>query len=188
VQRGPLSWALGTVAISLLVFVLTNPFLYRETASRMLLLFQNRQYEMALQAEVDPSRAVPELSQRVARVLKYSLLEDTWADTSLRWPLDVVFMAAGLGWLLWRGARWQPGPESLLLLWAAGYFAGVSLGLGYVLDHYFVPTATLATILGGVGVGWTASLLWRTLTRMTPLRRTTVSPAETAPARPFSAA
>ncbi|MCC7369335.1 MAG: glycosyltransferase family 39 protein [Chloroflexi bacterium] len=157
----PLAWALATIALVYAVFVLTNPFLYRDPVGRTLLLFQNRQQEMAQQAEIDPSRAVPELGQRVQRVIKFSLFEDTWGDSTLRRPLEALLAVVGLLWLVWKGVRWRPGAESLLLLWALGFFAAVSLGLGYVLDHYFVPTATLGLVVGGVGVGWTADAAWR---------------------------
>jgi hypothetical protein len=162
----PLAWAVGVVGVALAIFVLTNPFLYRDPVGRSLLLFQNRQYEMAFQAEVDPERAVPDLRQRVRLVLRNSLWEDTWSDSVGRWPLEAPLAAVGFGWLLWRGLRWQPGPESLLLLWVTGFYLGVSLGLGYLLDHYFVPTATLGVVLAGVGAGVTVRGLWQLAARL----------------------
>jgi hypothetical protein len=47
-----------------------------------------------------------------------------------------------------------------VLLWLACLWIGVSLGLGFLLQHYFVPTATIATLLSGLAVGWIAQATW----------------------------
>jgi hypothetical protein len=161
--RRSLAWALGVVVVAFLVFVATNPFLYRDPLGRTLLLFQNRSTEMASQAEVDPSRAVPNLSDRIRLVWRNSLVEDTWADSRLHLPIEEALAVVGVIWLAARAVRHRA--EMLLLLWVLGLFGGVSLGLGYVLDHYFVPTAVMGLILGGLTVGWSARLAWSAVSR-----------------------
>jgi hypothetical protein len=63
----------------------------------------------------------------------------------------------------------------LLLLWVLGFFGGVTLGLGYVLDHYFVPTALMGLILGGLTVGWSARIAWSAAVSMIGRRDTEVA-------------
>jgi hypothetical protein len=156
--RRSLVWAVGIVALAFAVFVATNPFLYRDPIGRTLLLFQNRQTEMAAQAEIDPSRAVPTLTERVRLVWRNSLVEDTWTDSRLHLPIEEILAIVGVMWLALRSLRHRA--EMLMLLWALGFFSGVTLGLGYVLDHYFVPTAVMGLILSGLTVGWGTRLAW----------------------------
>ena len=169
VGRRWLVWSLGVVALAVLTFVATNPFLYRDPVGRMLLLFQNRQTEMAAQAEFDPSRAVTNLPDRIERVWTASLIEDTWADRRLRWPLEAALAIVGFAWLVARAVRPQANAEAFLLLWVAGFFGGVSFALGYVLDHYFIPTATFGIVLAGLAVGWSAQLAWQLARRRLPI-------------------
>jgi hypothetical protein len=168
-------WTAGVVGVALLIFVATNPFLYRDPLGRSLLLFQNRQAEMAAQAAIDPSRAVTGLRDRIRLVWTNSLIEDTWAHTRFHWPLEAVLAIVGFVWLAARALRPQPGPEALLLLCVLGFFGGVTLALGYVLDHYFMPTATMGLMLGGLAVGWTAQAAWHAGARLLRVQRT--SPA-----------
>jgi hypothetical protein len=44
----------------------------------------------------------------------------------------------------------------MVLLWLAFLWAGVTAGLGFLLQHYFVPTAVVATLLSGLAIGWAA--------------------------------
>jgi hypothetical protein len=161
--RRSLTWALGVVIVAFLVFVATNPFLYRDPLGRTLLLFQNRSTEMANQAEADPSRAVPNLSDRIRLVWRNSLVQDTWTDARLHLPIEEALAVTGVLWLALRAVRHRA--EMLVLLWVLGFFGGVSLGLGYVLDHYFVPTAVMGLILGGLTVGWSARLAMGAVSR-----------------------
>ena len=164
--RRTLLWALGVVAVASLTFVATNPYLYADPLGRTWLLFRNRQTEMAAQAAFDPSRAVTGLADRASRVWTSSLIEDTWADRRLRWPLEAVLAIIGFAWLVARAVRPHPGAEAFLLLWVLGFFGGVTVALAYVLDHYFIPTATMGILLGGLAVGWSASLAWQVVRRL----------------------
>jgi hypothetical protein len=162
-----LAWSAGVVAVALVTFVATNPYLYHDPIGRLWLLFANRQVEMAEQAAIDPTRAVESLSESVRLVWKYSLVEDTWAHDRLRWPLEAVLAVVGFAWLVARAVRLQPGADAFMLLWVLGFWCGVTVGLGYVLDHYFLPTATMGLILGGLAVGWSARLAWTGARRLT---------------------
>jgi 4-amino-4-deoxy-L-arabinose transferase-like glycosyltransferase len=162
--RRSLLWALLVIGVGLLTFVATNPFLYRDPVGRTLLLFQDRQTEMHAQADADPERAVTSLSESARLVWRDSLIEDTWADSRLHRPMDAVLAVIGLVWLALRAVRHRA--EMLLLLWVVGFFGGVTVGLGYVLDHYFVPTATMGLILTGLTVGWGAQAAGRAARRI----------------------
>jgi hypothetical protein len=164
--RRALVWSAGVIAVACLTFVATNPYLYHDPIGRSWLLFYNRQAEMSQQAEIDPSRAVGGLSERVRQVWTYSLIEDTWAHTRLRWPLEAVLAIVGFAWLVARAVRLRPGADGLLLLWTLGFFGGVTVGLGYMLDHYFMPTATIGILLGGLAVGWSFRLAWQGALRL----------------------
>ena len=156
------TWALTVLGTAILTFVASNPYLYRDPVGRTALLFQNRWQEMEEQARAVPQRAVPELQDRVAQVWERSLFHETWGGSYLGWPLEAVLAIIGACWLVARAARREPGPEALLLLCTVCMFAGVSWGLGFRLQHYFVPTAVMTTLVAGVGAGWTADALWRT--------------------------
>lgn len=156
--RRVLLWSLLVVGVGLATFVATNPFLYRDPVGRTLLLFQNRQTEMSAQAQIDPSRAVTSRATSARMVWHNSLVEDTWTESRLHRPVEAVLAVLGLVWLALRALRHRA--EALLLLWVVGFFGGVTVGLGYVLDHYFVPTATMGLILTGLTVGWGTRLAW----------------------------
>jgi hypothetical protein len=47
-----------------------------------------------------------------------------------------------------------------MLLWALSVWVGVSVGLGFRLQHYFVPTALIGTLLAGLAVGWAVEAAW----------------------------
>jgi hypothetical protein len=47
-----------------------------------------------------------------------------------------------------------------VFLWLALLWLGVSLGLGFLLQHYFVPTVAVAVVLSGLVIGWSVQLAW----------------------------
>jgi hypothetical protein len=67
----------------------------------------------------------------------------------------------------------------MLLLWLSVLWAGVTAGLGFLLQHYFVPTAVIATLLSGLAIGWTFQVAWSLarsiLSRGSPATRHPVS-------------
>jgi hypothetical protein len=158
VRRGSAVWGAGLLLIAAVTFIAINPFLYRDPIGRAWLMLTDRQREMSWQADVDPSRAVTTAEQRIKLVWRWSLNEDTWGDSRLRWPIEAPLAILGAVWLAVRALRHDQGAEVWLLLWTACIFGGVTWGLGYLLDHYFVPTAVMSLILVGLAVGWTTSL------------------------------
>lgn len=152
-------WGIGVLVVAAIVFVAHNPYLYPDPLGRTWLMLTDRQREMSWQADVDPSRAITTVAQRIKLVWRWSLNEDTWGDSRLRWPIEAPLAVAGLAWLSFRLVRWNRGEDAWLLLWVACIYAGVTWGLGYLLDHYFVPTAAMGLLLNGLAIGWGASWL-----------------------------
>jgi hypothetical protein len=50
--------------------------------------------------------------------------------------------------------------EIMVLLWVGLLWVGVTAGLGFLLQHDFVPTAVVATLLSGLAVGWASQTAW----------------------------
>jgi Dolichyl-phosphate-mannose-protein mannosyltransferase len=146
-------WAGTVLGVAAIVFVASNPFLYPDPLGRTLILFENRQAEMDVQVATEPWRAYPALSDRVTRVLERSLLHETWGSSYAGIPIEAALVIFGFGWLAWRGARLASRPEAMLLAWMLCLFAGVSVGLRYLLQHYFLPTTVFAIIVAGIGAG-----------------------------------
>lgn len=159
----PLAWASVVLLTAALVFVASNPYLWSDPVGRTWILFQNRQAEMDVQVATEPWRAYNSVQERAMRVLERSLLHETWGASYLGIPLEAILSAVGVGWLLWRSVRRPDGGEALLLAWSICLFIGVSLGLRYLLQHYFLPTTVTALVLAGVGAGAPAMLLGRGL-------------------------
>jgi hypothetical protein len=190
VWRGKAIWGAGVLLIAGVTFLVHNPFFYPDPIGRPWLLLADRQREMAWQASVDPPRAVTTAAQRIKLVWRWSLNEDTWGDYRLRWPVEMPLALAGLAWLAFRAFRQGRGEDIWLLLWIAWIFAGVTWGLGYLLDHYFVPTASMGLVLNGLAIGWGTNWLWaqgrqfmarrHDLEQPVPAAQTGSGPAETA--------
>jgi hypothetical protein len=155
------------------VFVVSNPFLWPAPISRSWLLFENRRDEMAQQQLDVPSRAVYGLSQRASLVWERSVWNDAFAPSRLGWPLEAVLTVVGAVWLAARALTLKDTgrrrAEVMVLLWLACLWAGVTLGLGFLLQHYFVPTATIATLLSGLAIGWGAQAAWDLARRWLPI-------------------
>jgi hypothetical protein len=156
-----LSWAAVVLVSAGIVFVASNPFLYPDPVGRTVLLLENRRQEMAAQAEAGPNRAVVGLARRAGLVWERSFFHETWGMSYPGWPVEAALALLGAGWLAARAARRGPGADALLLLWVAAFFAGVTWGLGFLLQHYFVPTALTAILLAGLGAGWASRAVWR---------------------------
>jgi len=176
-------WPLAVMATTAFVFIVTNPFLWPNPVTRSWLLFENRRVEMAQQQKDVPSRAVHALDRRVALVWERSVYNDAFAPSRLGWPLESVLTVVGAGILAARAVWPRPGRpnvEWMVFLWLACLWAGVSAGLGFLLQHYFVPTAMIATLLSGLAVGWGVQALWHLAVRALPQVRAMTA---TAPVR-----
>ncbi len=168
-------WPLGVITTAVFVFVITNPFLWPNPVARTWLLFENRRDEMTQQQRDVPSRAVYTLDRRAALVWERSVFNDAFAPSRLGWPLEAPLTVVAAVWLAVRAARpgtGQPRVDRLVFLWLACLWTGVSLGLGFLLQHYFVPTAMTVTLLSGLAVGWTVQAAWQVVLRDVPQIRT----------------
>jgi 4-amino-4-deoxy-L-arabinose transferase-like glycosyltransferase len=153
-HHSSLLWPAVVLVATALAFVLSNPFLYRDPIRHTWLMFEHRQEEMVRQVREEPYRAVNSLPERVERVWERSFFHESWGSSYVGWPIEPLLAGLGLVALATRVVRRPGGPELFVLLWAACVFAGVSWGLRYLLQHYFVPTMVTADLLAGVGVGW----------------------------------
>jgi hypothetical protein len=164
-------WPLGVLAAAGFVFLITNPFLWPDPVGRTWLLFENRRDEMTQQQEHVPSRAVYTLDRRATLVWERSVFNDAFSPSRLNWPLEAVGTIVGAIWLgvrALRPGRGRPRAERQVFLWLAFLWLGVSLGLGFLLQHYFVPTAMAAILLSGLAVGWSVQAVWQLLRRRLP--------------------
>ena len=164
-------WPLSALAAAGFVFVVSNPFLWPDPVGRTWLLFENRRDEMTQQQKDVPSRAVHTLGHRASLVWERSVYNDAFSPSRLGWPLEGVLTVVGAVWLAVRAVRpgrGRPRAERQVFLWLALTWLGVSLGLGFLLQHYFVPTATIATLLSGLAVGWGARAAWQLVRRRLP--------------------
>jgi hypothetical protein len=169
-RRAPWLWPLAVLASAGFIFVITNPFLWPDPLGRTWLLFENRAFEMSEQQQHVPSRAVYGLDRRATLVWDRSVWNDAFAPSRLNLPLEAILTLVGAVWLAVRalaGPRtgW-PGVDALVFLWLAITWAGVTAGIGFLLQHYFVPTATIAVLLSGLVVGWSTQLVWDTAARL----------------------
>jgi 4-amino-4-deoxy-L-arabinose transferase-like glycosyltransferase len=148
-------WAVA-VAVSLGIFVLSNPHLYPNPGLHTAHLFQNRFEEMVAQQRNLPGDAVDNPLERVWFVLQGSLIEST-ATGSRGLPLEAALATIGGAVLLartWRGWRRTSHipAEGLVLVTVLAYFVGVTAGLLLAWPHYLVPTFLLGTVLSGLGL------------------------------------
>jgi hypothetical protein len=154
------------------VFIGSNPFTWPDPIGRSWLLFENRRDEMAQQQLDVPSRAVYGLPRRASLVWERSVWNDAFSPSRLNLPLEAVLTVVGAAWLVVRAVTLkdagQRRAEVLVLLWLACLWAGVTAGLGFLLQHYFVPTAVIATLLSGLAIGWGAQAAWDLIRRRLP--------------------
>lgn len=177
----PWGWPAVVLVVAGLVFVVSNPFLWPDPVGRSWLLFDNRQQEMAQQQLDVPSRAVYGLAQRVAIVWDRSLVNDAFGPSRLNTPVEAVLAVVGACWLTVRALTRRPTELTLIFLWSACLWAGVSIGLGFLLTHYFVPTAMTGHLLDGLAAGWAVQAVWRLGRHRLPLHLARVTAGRTLP-------
>ena len=127
----PLAWGCTLALACWGLVVVLNPFLWPDPLGRTAAMLRHRQDQIRLQQKRTPEAAVHDPRDRPALVLAHALVNRTWANTTLRLPLDVPLAAVGLVSLGatalrdWRGAR-QIGPSALVLLWLLSYLVGIT--------------------------------------------------------------
>src|SRR4051812_38046354 len=142
--RKPWVWPLAVLVTVAVVFIGSNPFTWPDPVGRSWLLFENRRDEMAQQQIDVPSRAVYSLNHRASLVWERSVWNDAFAPSRLNLPLEAVLTVVGAIWLVSRALLLKNAgrrrAEITVLLWLAFLWGGVTVGLGFLLQHYFVPT------------------------------------------------
>jgi hypothetical protein len=183
----PWAWPAAALLMTGLVFLLSNPFLWPDPLGRTWLLFENRRKEMSDQQTNLPGRAVFTLDRRIELVWDRSLVNDAFGPSRLGQPVEAVLFVVGAGWLAVRAWTRRPTSLTLVFLWSASIWVGVTLGLGFLLQHYFVPTAMTTDLLAGLAVAWGAQALCRALVwlarRYRPSRHAAPPPPEPVAAR-----
>jgi hypothetical protein len=168
--EAPWVWPLAVLVTVAVVFIGSNPFTWPDPVGRSWLLFENRRDEMAQQQIDVPSRAVHGLDRRISLVWERSVWNDAFSPSRLNLPLEAILTVVGAVWLAVRTIALKDvgrrRAEIMVLLWLALLWAGVSAGLGFLLQHYFVPTAVIATLVSGLAVGWTVQATWRLMRSM----------------------
>jgi hypothetical protein len=148
-------WALALV-VAVAVFVASDPHLYRDPLLHTGHLFRFRMAEGEVGQRARPQAAVRDPLDRVAFVLRGSLVDGT-VSGARGVPLEAVLATAGAAallvgaWRSWRRAGLAP-PEGLILLTALAYYAGTSAFLYLAWDRYLVPTLLIGTLFSGLGV------------------------------------
>jgi hypothetical protein len=165
-QGAPWVWPLAVLVTTMFVFISSNPFTWGDPIGRTYLLFDNRRFEMSEQQQHVPSRAVYAVTDRARLVWERSVWNDQFGPSRFGRPIEAVLTAVGAIWLAVlavrsvRGGITSRSVEFLVFLWLGLLWLGVTLGLGFLLQHYFVPTATIAVLMSGLVVGWSIQLAW----------------------------
>ena len=150
-------WAALAAALSLVMFVAVNPFLWQDPVGRTLAMLRFRQQEMFGQRALNPELAVPEdLPTRVGLLLSEAFVERMPIGRRTGLPIEAGLALLGAGWLAWRALRARRdgglvGPEALTLAWALATVVGTAPNLGIEWDRYYLPTLTIGLVLVGVG-------------------------------------
>ena len=170
---------LAAVAIAVVIFVVSDPYLYTNPPRAVVGMFVARAHEMQeQQTEVQSmapewgltNTAVYSPAQRAGQVLEFSLDSETLSG-SHRLPFEVAFSVIGMAALAWRAWRaWRLreffGSDGLLAVAVLTFFVGTMAGLLLAWPRYYLPTLVLGTILSGVGVVWFARTAAAALTRV----------------------
>jgi 4-amino-4-deoxy-L-arabinose transferase-like glycosyltransferase len=170
---------LAAVAIAVVVFLLSDPYLYANPPRAIAGMFVSRAREMQeQQTEVQSmapewgltNTAVYSPAERVQRVLESSLEKDTLSG-SHRLPFELAFSVIGMAVLTWRS--WQAwrlreflGVDGLVAVTVLTFFIGTMAGLLLDWPRYYLPTLVLGTILSGIGIIWLARIATTALTRV----------------------
>lgn len=155
------AWRGGAVAsaLSLIVFVGVNPFMWPNPVDRTLAMLQFRRQEVVGQRALNAELAVPEsLPTRVALLLSETFVAQMPLSRRTGLPIEAGLALVGAIVLVRRAliARARGGlvgPEAVVLAWVVVFLGGTAPNLGIDWDRYYLPTLTLGLVLVGVGAG-----------------------------------
>lgn len=146
------------------LWVLVNPFLWREPIERTRLIVVNRAEETAIQQAQFPEYAVHGWAERPWLTISGSLQIGPLAETPLAALVNLPLLALGFVALAHRRRR-EAGAIGILLAWAATYFVVIVLGLGLNYPRYFMPTTLLFSPVVALGLVYATQSIWHGLPR-----------------------
>jgi 4-amino-4-deoxy-L-arabinose transferase-like glycosyltransferase len=162
--RAVLIWSGLAAAIALAVFVIVNPYLWRDPLGGLVGMLENRRDEMAFQQDQWPEYAVTGWAERPWLTVSGSLQVGPLAETPLAVLVNLPLLMVGLAGLL---HHWRRGRLSLaagaLLAWAAVYVVVIVAGLGLKYPRYFMPSTVLLLPIVGLGVALVVGAIWERL-------------------------
>lgn len=171
--------ALWLCGASLLVFVGSDPFLYRDPVSKTRVMFDQRNAEMAEQVRSFPRVALTTGSRR-ASVFAKRLFQDY---APLRFPGAVVINSAltilGLAWLVRTSYDWMRQRNAnatamvLLILGAAGAAPTLATPLDW--DRYYLLLLVFLMLCEALGVGMLVRLAGQAWKALAPRFRQAIS-------------
>jgi hypothetical protein len=185
VVTGVLPWAVS-IAVALVVFLISDPHVYRNPLRNTAHLFSDRVTEMRLMRTHYSAFAAPDFSSQTWYVLTGSLVRGMVGGPPARdedfgtlplasstgLPLIVPFVLVGIGTLFvasrryWRRTR-RLSAEVLILVTTAVYLVGTCLTLGMYVERYLLPTLYLVIVLAALGA---SALIHQALARVTASR------------------
>lgn len=153
----PLPWrrffaALAVLlALPALIFVLSNPFLYRDTLAGLRHMAGLNE-QLALERAAFPDIALYGPADRLGAMLRHAYGGGAWP--SLQWAFSLPGLIY-IGWMAWRGDR----AALILLLWTAVCAGSLLAGIHLARERWYLPLVPLAAIHVVMGVAGPVHLL-----------------------------
>jgi hypothetical protein len=164
--RSIVIWAALTAGITLTVFVVVNPYLWRDPLGGFVGMLEERRDEMAFQQDQWPEYAVKGWAERPWLTVTGSLQIGPLAETTWAVLVNLPLLVVGLAGLVMQCRRGRLSlAAASLLAWAAVYTVVIVAGLGLKYPRYFMPSTVLVLPMVGLGLaivvraGWSRLLL-----------------------------
>jgi hypothetical protein len=162
--RTVLTWAALAAGVALVVFVVVNPYLWRDPVGGFAGMLEERRDEMAFQQDQWPEYAVRGWAERPWLTVNGSLQVGPLAETPLAVLVNLPLLIVGLAGLV---RQWRQGRLSLaatsVLAWAAVYTIVIVAGLGLKYPRYFMPSTLLLLPIVGLGLAIVVRAVWERL-------------------------
>jgi len=167
-------WAALAAALSLVVFVGVNPFMWPNPVQRTLAMLQFRQQEVVGQRALNEELAVPDhLPTRVGLLLSETFVTQMPVARRTGVPLEAALAVVGTIALARRALATRDrgglvGPAALTLAVVLAFLAGTAPNLAIDWDRYYLPTLSLGLLLVGVGANLLVGTIGRAWRRSRP--------------------